>query len=63
VRLHGATELYASAYDPTELADWAARIRAWHRAGDVYVYFDNTAHAAAPRDAEHLAALLGAVPV
>jgi uncharacterized protein YecE (DUF72 family) len=62
VRLHGATELYASAYDPTELADWAARIRAWSRAGDVYVYFDNTAQAAAPRDAEHLAGLGGDPP-
>jgi uncharacterized protein YecE (DUF72 family) len=58
VRLHGASELYVSAYRPAELAHWAARIRAWGRTGDVYVYFDNTARAAAPRDAEHLAELV-----
>jgi uncharacterized protein YecE (DUF72 family) len=61
VRLHGATELYASPYDNTALDQWAAKIRAWSRAGDVYVYFDNTARAAAPHNAERLAALLGRV--
>ena len=58
VRLHGATELYVSEYSPAELADWAARIQNWVKAGDVYVYFDNTARAAAPRDAECLAGLV-----
>ena len=63
VRLHGSTELYASCYDESELADWAAKIRQWARGGDVYVYFDNTAKGAAPRNAERIAELLGvAVP-
>ena len=29
VRLHGATQLYASGYGPTALARWAGEIRAW----------------------------------
>jgi uncharacterized protein YecE (DUF72 family) len=29
VRLHGATELYASGYSRRELASWAARVQAW----------------------------------
>ncbi|HEX3588474.1 MAG TPA: DUF72 domain-containing protein [Pseudonocardiaceae bacterium] len=59
VRLHGGTELYASSYSEAELVDWAAKIRRWSRSGDVYVYFDNTANAAAPHNAERLADLLG----
>lgn len=59
VRLHGATELYVSAYSRTELANWAKKIRAWSQTGDVYVYFDNTARTAAPHNAELLAELLG----
>lgn len=62
LRLHGGTELYASSYGEPELADWAAKIRQWARSGDVYVYFDNTANAAAPRNAERLADLLGVAP-
>jgi uncharacterized protein YecE (DUF72 family) len=62
VRLHGATELYVSDYGESELYDWAAKIREWHAYGDVYVYFDNTANAAAPHNAERLAGLLGLVP-
>jgi uncharacterized protein YecE (DUF72 family) len=59
VRLHGGSELYASRYDEAELAEWAAKVRAWGRSGDVYVYFDNTARAAAPHNAERFAELLG----
>jgi uncharacterized protein YecE (DUF72 family) len=58
VRLHGDTELYVSAYGDAALATWADRIRALAEQGDVYVYFDNTAKSAAPRDAERLVALL-----
>jgi uncharacterized protein YecE (DUF72 family) len=61
VRLHGATELYASSYDDAALRQWAAKILAWGHAGDVYVYFDNTARAAAPHNAERLVALLSRV--
>jgi len=68
VRLHGDTELYKSAYGDDALADWAARLRSWHRpagvgpssmARDVYCYFDNSYHGAAPRDALRLMAMLG----
>src|SRR5690606_4462158 len=31
IRLHGATELYASGYGDAALDDWARRIRAWRR--------------------------------
>lgn len=58
LRLHGDTELYVSAYSPPALATWAERIAKLAARGDVYVYFDNTAMAAAPRDAERLAHIL-----
>jgi uncharacterized protein YecE (DUF72 family) len=59
VRLHGATQLYASQYGPAELAPWAKRIAAWARGGsDVFVYFDNDAHGHAPHDALRLRAML-----
>lgn len=66
VRLHGSTELYVSGYSGAELDAWAARIRGWlsgsgcpDGAGrDVYVYFDNTAAAHAPFDAQALAGRL-----
>ena len=51
VRLHGDKVLYSSGYGARALEDWARRIRAWHRRGDVYVYFDNDAKVKAPRDA------------
>jgi len=58
VRLHGHTELYVSAYSTKTLTDWAGKIHRWAGHGDVYVYFDNTAKAAAPVDAQRLAELL-----
>jgi len=63
-RLHGAEELYASRYDDATLASWADRIAGWSRGGrDVYVYFDNTAHANATRDALRLVALVQALGI
>jgi uncharacterized protein YecE (DUF72 family) len=56
-RLHGATELYVSDYDATEVASWADKVRTWTEQGDVYLYFDNTAFGAAPWNAELLAEL------
>jgi uncharacterized protein YecE (DUF72 family) len=59
VRLHGATELYASRYGAAELTPWARRIRAWAKAGaDVFVYFDNDARGHAPHDALRLRRML-----
>jgi uncharacterized protein YecE (DUF72 family) len=34
VRLHGATELYASGYGRAAISAWAARVRAWARGGN-----------------------------
>jgi len=59
VRLHGATELYASGYSRRSLEKWAARIEPILRGGrDVYVYFDNDARVRAPFDARALRAIL-----
>jgi uncharacterized protein YecE (DUF72 family) len=56
VRLHGHAVTYVSAYAPRTLARWAQRIGAWRAQGHaVYVFFDNTDAAAAPRDARALA--------
>jgi uncharacterized protein YecE (DUF72 family) len=63
VRLHGSTVLYASDYGDDELESWAAKIRRWssgRASRDVYVYFDNDAHAHAPFNAMHLAELAAA---
>lgn len=57
-RLHGHTVLYVSRYSGRSLAEWAEKIRAAPDL-DAYVYFDNTANAAAPVDAGRLAELCG----
>ena len=54
VRLHGDKQIYASGYGSRALDEWAARIREWHRRGDVYVYFDNDVKVRAPYDAQAL---------
>ncbi|WP_439655804.1 DUF72 domain-containing protein [Lentzea sp. HUAS TT2] len=54
VRLHGHDELYISSYDDDQLDEWAGKIHDWDR--DTYVYFDNTMHGAAPRNALSLMA-------
>lgn len=59
VRLHGSKRLYASGYSSAELDRYAARINAWKRRRDVYVYFDNDVKVRAPFDAMNLAARLG----
>lgn len=68
VRLHGATDLYASGYTDAELDAWADRTRGWAdgsaasdgRPRDVWVYFDNDARGRAPHDAVALAQRCGA---
>jgi uncharacterized protein YecE (DUF72 family) len=59
VRLHGDKVIYASGYTRRALDEWAARIRAWHRRADVYVYFDNDVKVRAPYDAQALMRKLG----
>lgn len=54
VRLHGDKQIYASGYTSRALDEWAARIRAWHKRADVYVYFDNDVKVRAPYDAQAL---------
>ncbi|MGZ3448353.1 MAG: DUF72 domain-containing protein [Polyangiales bacterium] len=51
VRLHGDVELYKSGYSARALDAWAAKVKAWRRAHDVFVYFDNDARVHAPFDA------------
>jgi len=61
VRLHGATELYASRYEDDLLASWSQRAAAWSAGGaDVFVYFDNDARGHAPHDASRLRDLVAA---
>ncbi|HEX6354621.1 DUF72 domain-containing protein [Actinophytocola sp.] len=63
VRLHGATELYASGYDDEALDTWADRVRGWTAAGfDVYAYFDNDMKVRAPVDAIGLLTRLAGGP-
>ena len=60
IRLHGHSRTYASGYSQGKLEDWAQRIHRWHARGlAVYIYFDNDAEGAAPRDAMYLQDLLG----
>ena len=59
VRLHGATELYASGYGRRTLERWAARIEGWRKGcREVFVYFDNDAKVRAPFDAQTLMRLV-----
>lgn len=51
LRLHGDQELYVSGYTDAALDTWAARVREFVKAGDVFVYFDNDAKVRAPFDA------------
>lgn len=56
IRLHGSQALYGSDYTEEELQAWAQKIRKWKR--DTYVYFDNDAHAFAPKNALRLKEIL-----
>jgi uncharacterized protein YecE (DUF72 family) len=60
LRLHGDRQIYVSGYGDKALERWAARIREWSRARDVYCYFDNTdVKLRAPVDAQSLMRKLG----
>ncbi len=59
VRLHGHEVLYTSKYSKPELKGWAEKIKAWLADDrDVYIYFDNDAHAHAVTNAKELKTLL-----
>ena len=58
LRLHGEEVLYANGYTDEALDAWAAKVRAWRKAGDVFCYFDNDRKVHAPFDALKLRARL-----
>ena len=60
VRFHYGRRGRRGNYSPTEIADWASRIRAWRSEGDVYAYFNNDWEAFAVRNAQQLEDLLAA---
>lgn len=60
VRFHGRAERYGTDYTDDLLREWVELIRAWRRRGlDVFAYFNNDAHAHAPRNALRLLELAG----
>jgi len=59
IRLHGAERSYQGKYTTSQLAGWAGAISAWNRMGkEVYCYFNNDIHAAAPDNAAELNGML-----
>lgn len=59
IRRHGRGGSYATRYTAEELAADARKIRGYLKGGrDVYIYFNNDAHAYAPQNALELADLL-----
>ncbi len=58
VRLHGHVRTYVSSYDENALCEWAQQCQQWLQQHDVYLYFDNDAEAAAPKNALRLIELL-----
>lgn len=58
LRLHGPAEAYAGRYGIRRLRAWAAAIRGWRAAREVYVYFDNDEAGYAVADALELKGLL-----
>jgi uncharacterized protein YecE (DUF72 family) len=56
VRLHGASELYASDYSAGELSIWRDRVIGWER--DAFVYFDNDSSGYAVKNSLALKALV-----
>jgi uncharacterized protein YecE (DUF72 family) len=51
LRLHYGRRGRRGNYSPSELAEWAARIRRWRRHGTVFAYFNNDWEGFAPRNA------------
>ena len=52
IRLHGPQKIYASSYSDEELYSWTSFVEKQLNEGkDVYVYFNNTFHGYAPRNA------------
>ena len=60
VRLHYGSRGRRGNYSDAELEEWAARVRRFRRAGDVYCYFNNDWEGFAIRNALELCSLLRA---
>jgi len=59
LRLHGPGALYAGNYSDGELKEFASKISGWAAGGhDVFAYFNNDAHAYAPKNALKLLELI-----
>ena len=58
LRGHGPGGRYHGRYGEAALRDWAASIRTWRKAREVFVYFDNDIKSAAPADAQQLMGML-----
>lgn len=58
VRFHHGSRGRRGNYSPTELEEWAKRIRRWTGARDVYAYFNNDWEGFAPANARTLATLV-----
>jgi uncharacterized protein YecE (DUF72 family) len=59
VRFHAGTRGRRGNYSATELDEWASRLGAWARQGDVFAYFNNDWEGFAVRNARALRARLG----
>jgi uncharacterized protein YecE (DUF72 family) len=62
VRFHAGTRGRRGNYSATELDEWASRLGAWARQGDVFAYFNNDWEGFAVRNARALRARLGLPP-
>lgn len=61
VRLHGGRR-YSDKYDEPALQSWARQLEDWQQRGiGTFVYFNNTAKAHAPENAEQLRRMIGQV--
>lgn len=59
LRFHGGKILYGSRYSKKELTDWAKKIKKWQKENfDIYIYFNNDAHAFAVKNAKELKKIL-----
>ena len=62
VRFHSGTRGRRGNYSDSELRDWAARLRRWSRAHEVFAYFNNDWEGFAPRNAALLKRVIAASP-
>jgi len=59
VRLHHGHRGRRGNYSQSEIAEWAARLRAWSQRAEVWAFFNNDWEGFAPRNAVTLRRMLG----